>query len=115
MPDGRSVNIGSMTGADRSGVAGLQDKVDTHFGQLARGALLSTLFSVGAASAQDAGSRSSDGVVLNSAGTGVSASAQQIGQQITARDLNRQPTIRIRAGFPVRVIVNKDMILAPYP
>lgn len=115
MPDGRSINIGSMTGADRSSVAGLQDKVDTHFGQLARGALLSTLFSVGAASAQDAGSRSSDGVVLNSAGTGVSASAQQIGQQITSRDLNRQPTIRIRAGFPVRVIVNKDMILAPYP
>ncbi|MEW5688173.1 MAG: TrbI/VirB10 family protein [Pseudomonadota bacterium] len=115
MPDGRSVNIGSMTGADRSGVAGLEDQVDTHFGQLARAALLSTLFSVGAASAQDAGSRSSDGVVLNSAGTGVSASAQQIGQQITGRDLNRQPTIRIRAGFPVRVIVNKDMILAPYP
>lgn len=115
MPDGRSINIGSMTGADRSGVAGLRDRVDTHFGQLARGALLSTLFSVGAAAAQDAGSRSSDGVVLNSAGTGVSASAQQIGQQITARDLNRQPTIRIRAGFPARVIVNKDMILAPYP
>ena len=52
---------------------------------------------------------------MNSAGTGVSAEAQQVGQQITARDLNRQPTIRIRAGWSLRVLVNKDMILAPYP
>jgi type IV secretion system protein VirB10 len=45
----------------------------------------------------------------------VSAEAQQVGSQITSRDLNRQPTIKIRAGWPLRVLVNKDMILAPYP
>ena len=53
--------------------------------------------------------------MLNSAGTGVSAEAEQVGGQITSRDLNRQPTIKIRAGWPLRVLVNKDMILAPYP
>ncbi|MDZ4374937.1 MAG: TrbI/VirB10 family protein [Phenylobacterium sp.] len=115
MPDGRSINIGSMSGADLSGAAGLQDKVDGHFGQLARGILLSTLFSVGAASAQDAGVRSSGGLVINSAASGISTSAQQVGQQITQRDLNRQPTVKVRAGWPLRVVVNKDMILAPYP
>jgi len=115
MPDGRSINIGSMAGADLSGAAGLQDKTDGHFGQLARGVLLSTLFSVGAAAAQDAGNRSSGALVINSAASGVSNSAQQVGQQITGRDLNRQPTLRVRAGWPVRVLVSKDMILAPYP
>jgi type IV secretory pathway VirB10-like protein len=115
MPDGRSINIGSMTGADLSGAAGLQDKTDGHFWQLARGIALSTVFSVGAAAAQDAGTRSSGGLVINSAGSGISTSAQQVGQQVTARDLNRQATLRIRAGWPLRVIVNKDMILAPYP
>jgi type IV secretion system protein VirB10 len=115
MPDGRSINIGSMTGADLSGAAGLQDRVDGHFWQLARGILLSTVFSVGAASAQDASARSSGSVVLNSAGTGVSNEATQVGQQITSRDLGRQPTITVRAGWPLRVLVNKDMILAPYP
>lgn len=114
-PDGRSINIGSMSGADLTGAAGLADRVDGHFWQLAKGILLSTIFSVGAASAQDAGARSSGGFVLNSAGTGVSTEAQQVGQQITARDLNRQPTIRIRAGWALRVLVGKDMILAPYP
>jgi type IV secretory pathway VirB10-like protein len=115
MPDGRSINIGAMGGADLSGAAGLKDRVDGHFWQVARGILLSTVFSVGAASAQDASSRSSGSFVLNSAGTGVSAEAQQVGQQITSRDLNRQPTITVRAGWPLRVLVNKDMILAPYP
>ena len=115
MPDGRSINIGAMAGADLTGAAGLQDKTDGHFGQLARGVILSTLFSVGAAAAQDAGDRSSGALVVNSAASGVANSAQQVGQQITGRDLNRQPTLRVRAGWPVRVLVSKDMILAPYP
>ncbi len=115
MPDGRSINIGSMSGADLSGAAGLQDRVDGHFGQLARGILLSTLFSIGAASAQDASARSSGDLVINSASSGVATSAQQVGQQVTQRDLNRQPTIKVRAGWPLRVLVSEDMILAPYP
>jgi type IV secretory pathway VirB10-like protein len=115
MPDGRSLNIGSMTGADLTGASGLKDQVDGHFWQLARGILLSTVFSVGAASAEDASARSSGELVLNSAANGVSNGAQQVAQQITARDLNRQATIKVRAGWPLRVLVNKDMILAPYP
>ena len=115
MPDGRSINIDAMQGADLSGASGLKDRVDGHFGQLARGILLSTVFSVGAASAQDASARSSGNFVINSTATGVASQAQQAGGQIASRDLNRQPTIRVRAGWPLRVLVNKDMILAPYP
>ena len=114
MPDGRSINIGSMTGADLSGASGLEDRVNGHFWQLAKGIVLSTIFSVGAASAQDASARSSGGLVINTTANGVSNEAQQVGQRITERDLNRQPTIQVRAGWPLRVIVNQDMILAPY-
>ena len=115
MPNGASINIGSMSGADLTGASGLHDKVNDHFAQLAKGIVLSTLFSVGAASAQDAAARGSGELVINSAASGVSTEAQQVGQQITARDLNRQPTITVRAGWPLRVLVNKDMILQPYP
>lgn len=115
MPNGRSINIGSMEGADLTGASGLHDRVDDHFWQLAKGIVLSTVFSVGAASAQDASTRSSGGLVINSAGTGVANEATQVGQEITTRDLNRQSTITVRAGWPLRVLVNKDMILAPYP
>ncbi|MBN9318070.1 MAG: hypothetical protein BGN86_07370 [Caulobacterales bacterium 68-7] len=115
MPDGRSINIEAMEGADLTGASGLRDRVDSHFGQLARGVLLSTVFSVGAASAQDASARSSGSFVINSTANGVASQAQQVGGQIASRNLNRQPTIRIRAGWPLRVLVNKDMVLAPYP
>lgn len=115
MPNGRSVNIGSMNGADLTGAAGLKDRVDGHFWQLARGVFLSTAISVGAAEAQDASARSSGDLTYNSAATGVATGAQEVGSQITQRDLNRQPTITVRAGWPLRVLVNKDMILAPYP
>lgn len=115
MPDGRSINIGAMEGADLTGASGLKDKVDGHFWQLARGILLSTVFTVGAASAQDASARSSGDLVINSTASGVSTETQQVGQQITQRDLNRQPTITVRAGWPIRVLVGKDMILSPYP
>jgi len=114
MPNGRSINIGSMTGADLAGASGLQDRTDDHFWQIAKGIMLSTVFSVGAASAQDAGARSSGGLVINSTASGVSNEAEEVGQRVTDRDLNRQPTITVRAGWPLRVIVNKDMILAPY-
>jgi len=115
MPNGRSINIGSMSGADLSGAAGLKDQVDGHFWQMARGILLSTVFNVGAASAQDANARSSGELVLNSAGNGISNGAEMVGQQITQRDLSRQPTIKVRAGWSLRVLVNADMILAPCP
>ena len=115
MPNGRSINIGAMEGADLTGASGLHDQVDGHFWQLARGVLLSTVFSIGASEAQDATARSSGSLVLNSTGSGVANEAEQIGSQITSRDLNRQPTIKVRAGWPLRVLVSKDMILAPYP
>jgi type IV secretion system protein VirB10 len=115
MPNGRSINIGSMTGADATGAVGLKDRTDQHTWQLARGILLSTVFSIGVAAAQDANERSSGAFIVNSGAAGIAQSAQQVGQQVTQRDLNRQPTLKVRVGFPVRVLVNKDMILAPYP
>ena len=41
-------------------------------------------------------------------------SINQSGQQIVQRELNIQPTLTIRPGFPVRVIVTRDLVLAPY-
>jgi type IV secretion system protein VirB10 len=38
----------------------------------------------------------------------------QVGQQITRKNLDLQPTLTARPGLPLRVIVNKDIVLAPY-
>jgi type IV secretion system protein VirB10 len=47
-------------------------------------------------------------------GDTVAQEANRIGDRIIDRELDVQPTITIRAGWPLRVLVNKDMVLAPY-
>ena len=41
-------------------------------------------------------------------------SLNQVGQQLTRKNLNVQPTLTVRPGFPLRITVNKDLILRPY-
>jgi type IV secretion system protein VirB10 len=41
-------------------------------------------------------------------------STNNAGQRIVEKDINIQPTLLDRPGLPLRVLVNKDIILAPY-
>jgi len=45
---------------------------------------------------------------------GLQDSVNQVGQEMTRRNLNLQPTLTARPGLPVRVIVNRDLVLRPY-
>jgi len=110
MPNGTSIVLERQPGADTEGYAGLEDDVDYHWGTLFKGALLSTLLSVSA----EAGSSGQDSDVVRALRQGASNSVSQTGQQIIQRQLNIQPTLTIRPGFPVRVIVNRDLVLTPY-
>ena len=115
MPNGRSIVLERQSGADTGGYAGLQDEVDHHWGQLFKAALLSTLLSVGAelGSGSDGGN-SGNSAIVQALRRGAGDSLNQTGQQIVRRNLNIQPTLTIRPGFPLRVIVNRDLVLEPY-
>ena len=108
LPDGRSILLDRQPGADSAGFAGLQDGVNYHWGSLAKAALISTVLGVGA----ELGSGSDD-ALTRALRTGTQDTINQSGQQIVRRQLNVTPTLTIRPGFPVRVIVTKDLILAP--
>jgi type IV secretion system protein VirB10 len=110
MPDGTSIVLERQPGADTQGYAGLEDDVDYHWWDLAKAAALSTLLSVGA----EAGTSNSENNLAQAIRMGASNSISQTGQQIVQRQLNVQPTLTIRPGFPVRVIVTRDLILTPY-
>ena len=110
MPNGTSIVLERQPGADAAGYAGLQDGVDYHWWELTKAAALSTILSVGA----EAGSSDSENNLAQAIRMGASNSVSQTGQQIVERQLNIQPTLTIRPGFPVRVIVTRDLVLAPY-
>jgi type IV secretion system protein VirB10 len=110
MPNGRSIVLERQPGADAEGYAGLEDDVDNHWGTLFKAAILSTLLSIGS----ESGSSGSEDDLIRAIRRGGSDSVNQIGQRIVGRSLNVQPTITIRPGFPVRVLVTRDLVLEPY-
>ncbi|WP_027061085.1 TrbI/VirB10 family protein [Mesorhizobium loti] len=110
MPNGRSMVLERQPGADSEGYAGLEDGVDYHWRELFKAAALSTLLSIGA----ESGSSSGESDIVRALRQGASNSTSQIGQQIVGRQLDIAPTLTIRPGFPLRVIVSHDLVLEPY-
>ena len=113
MPNGRSIVLERQPGADISGYSGLEDEVDNHWGALFKAALLSTLLGVGSELGSTTGSGGNSDVI-SALRRGSSESLNQTGQKVVQRNLNIQPTLTIRPGFLVRVIVNRDLVLEPY-
>jgi len=79
-------------------------------GRVAMAAALSTVLGVGA----EHGATNNDSAIVTALRRGTTDSLNRTGQQVVRRNLNIQPTITVRPGFPVRVIVNRDLVLAPY-
>jgi type IV secretion system protein TrbI len=113
LPDTSSIALDRLPGVDSAGYTGLEDDVDWHWQQLLAGAALSTLIGVGAELAAPDRSNGQSQVVIATRQS-VQDSVNQVGQELTRRSLNVQPTLTIRPGFPVRVIVNRDLVLRPY-
>lgn len=108
-PNGRSIMLERQPGADTQGYAGLEDGVDYHWWDLAKAAGLSTLLAVAAELAVD-----DDDRLLRAIRDGAQDTIDDAGQQIIQRQMQIAPTLTIRPGFPVRVIVTRDLVLEPY-
>ncbi|WP_205602511.1 TrbI/VirB10 family protein [Chelativorans alearense] len=109
LPNGRSIVLERQPGADASGYAGLEDGVDYHWWDLMKAAGLSTLLTVGTELATDDEDR-----LIRAIRDGAQDTINQAGLQIVQRQLQVAPTLTIRPGFPVRVIVTRDLVLEPY-
>lgn len=108
LPDGRSIVLERHPAGDSAGYAGLQDRVDRHWGQLARMAALSTLLGVGAELGRD-----SDDEIARAIRDAGQNTFNQAGQEMVRRQLAIPPTLTIRPGYPVRVLVSRDLVLEP--
>ena len=111
LPNGDSIVLDAMPGTNQEGQSGLHDRVNYHFAKLAQAAALSTAIAYGGNLAINPNSTSTNQDVV---GNTIAQEGSQIGQNIIDRQLNVQPTITIRPGWPFRVLVNEDMILKPY-
>jgi type IV secretion system protein VirB10 len=115
-PDGKTMDIGAMPGADGAGYAGFKDQVNNHYARVFGSALLMSAVIAGVSLSQrDAGGafgRQSAGSILSQ------SVGQQLGQataRLMNKNLNIAPTLEIRPGYRFNVIVTKDMAFSkPY-
>jgi type IV secretion system protein VirB10 len=117
-PDGTSINLEGMTGYDAKGNSGFRFDVDNHYKRLIGFAVLTSLFSAGVELAQN-GTGSTSALQTPTAGQTVSAAVGQqlaeLGVEVTRRNLNVQPTMKIPIGYRFNVRVNRDILFdAPY-
>lgn len=109
-PDGTSVSLDRMPGADRGGYAGFKDKVNAHYGRMFVNALILSGFSAGVQLSQP----QSTGNGLSAREIATAEMGRQLGQlgaEVARRGLDVQPTITIRPGYRFNIMVTKDMVL----
>jgi type IV secretion system protein VirB10 len=113
LPDTSSIALDRLPGIDPAGYAGLEDGVDWHWDRILAGAAMSTVIGVGAelATPQRGGS---EGQIVIATRQSVQDTVNELGKEVTKKNLDVQPTLTIRPGFQLRVMVSKDMILRPY-
>ncbi|GAA0490470.1 MULTISPECIES: TrbI/VirB10 family protein [Burkholderiales] len=113
LPDTSSLTLDNLVGTDPAGYAGLEDDVDWHWKRIFAGAVLTTLLGVGAELAAPENRQDGNRIVIAGRDS-AQDSINQVGQEITRRNMNIQPTLTARPGLPVRVIVARDLVLRPY-
>jgi type IV secretion system protein VirB10 len=110
MPNGWSIALRGMPGTDAAGASGVRDSVDAHLSRIAVASFLSGALSVAANEAED----DDNSRLTESVGNAAAQEAARVGGRIIDRELSVRPTLRIRAGAPVRVLVSQDIVLRPY-
>jgi type IV secretion system protein VirB10 len=113
LSNGWSINLREMNASDPEGAAGLTDRTDNHLDRLAAAIGLSAIISVIANESEDEGDSENDSL-RESVGQAAAQQAAQTGARIVDRELTVRPTLRVRAGAPVRVLVTRDIQLRPY-
>ena len=110
LPDGSSIEIENLPATDAAGYAGFEDEVDFHTWRLIKGVVLATLLGVGT----QLSFGSEEGDLVRALRQSTQQNTSEAGQRLVEKNLDIQPTITVRPGWPLRVIVEKDIVLRPY-
>ncbi len=108
LPGGRSIVLERLPGADRQGYAGLQDRVNNHWRRVFVAAGLATLLGIASEVGTDDESEIARAVRESGQDT-----VGRAGEEIVKRQLDIPPTLTIRPGHPVRVVVTRDLVFEP--
>lgn len=107
-PDGRGLALGESPATDAGGYAGISDRVDMHGGEVLKAVAMSTLLGIGSELAI-----AGDNDLADALRSAVQSSGSRAGDQIVSRGLGVRPTIIVRPGTPIRLLVHQDLVIEP--
>lgn len=111
-PNGDSLDLEGMPGADSGGYSGFHDKTNNHIPRILNGVLLGSILTAGARVAT--GGIEDRMSYSQLVGAGAAENVLQATTRITEKNLNIPPTIEISPGYRFNVFVTKDIVLSPY-
>jgi type IV secretion system protein TrbI len=111
-PDGRSISLNREAGVDSQGAGGVQGRVDHRIPQLLSATLFSGVVTTFGEIARRDGEDQS-GSIIGDVGDAAAIEAARVGGRIIDRELEVKPTIRVRQGTRVQVLLTRDLILEP--
>lgn len=110
LPNGRAVDLSGAPATDPQGYAGLSDRVDHRWGALMGASAVSTLLGMGA----ELGAGSGESAIVQALRMSAASTVNQAGQQLVGKTLALGPRLEIRPGYPLRVLLTRDVALAPW-
>jgi len=118
LPDGSTVPIDNMPGADPAGLAGFRDRVNNHYLRTFAGATMLSVISAGAQLSQpERAAYGEDGRRLTAEeqlAADLGRQWAEVGEQLVTRNLDIQPSLTIRPGYRFRVVVTRDLVIPPW-
>jgi type IV secretory pathway VirB10-like protein len=110
-PNAYTLELGGMAGHDQEGKAGFADRVNNHYGRIFGWGLLTSLLSAGYELSQPPQDRTGDRLPTHQQVVGAAVGQQmaQLGMEMARRNMRVQPTIEVRKGYRLNVMVNKDV------
>jgi type IV secretion system protein VirB10 len=111
LPNGKSVLLSEAPGVDAQGAVGVKGEADRRLLPLSVAVLAAgAVTTLGELARGGSEERS----LVATAGDAAAIEASRVGGRLVDRELNIQPSIRVSAGAPVRVMITRDLILEPY-
>jgi type IV secretion system protein TrbI len=111
LPNGSTLQLAGMSGSDAEGYGGFADKVDRHLWRTFGSAALIALIGTGIdASLPESSTLATQDSASDAARRNFAETFGRAAEQTISKNLNVQPTIRVRPGYRFNVLVDQDIV-----
>lgn len=109
-PNGSTLQIGGMAGADMQGYGGFSDQVDNHYFEVFGSAILVAAIGAGIDMALPDDQGSADNSATDAARRSFAETFSDVADRTIGQNMDVQPTLEIRPGYMFNVLVDQDMV-----